>query len=44
MFVRGEENWRIGRGRGVFRTRDDVESELEDEMTEAFLLKSARLG
>ena len=34
---------RIGRGRGVLRMREEVESELEDEdMTEAFLLNSAR--
>lgn len=42
---RGEEKVRIGRGRGVFKTREDVELELEDdEMTEAFLLRSARVG
>lgn len=42
----GDENVRIGRGRtGVWMVRSEVELELEDEeMTEAFLLRSARLG
>ena len=42
----GEENVRIGRGRtGVCTVKSEVELELEDdEMTEAFLLRSARLG
>ena len=42
----GEEKVRIGRGRvGVCIVRSEVELELEEEeMTEAFLLRSARLG
>ena len=36
---------RIGRGRGVLRMREEVESELEDEdMTEAFLLRADRVA
>lgn len=35
----------MGRGRGLLRMSEDVESELEEEdMTEAFLLKSASDG
>ena len=42
----GEENVRIGRGRtGVCTVRSEVELELDDdEITEAFRLRSARLG
>ena len=42
----GEEKVRIGRGRtGVCTVKSEVELELEDdEMTEAFLLRSARVG
>lgn len=44
--VRGDENVLRGRGRaGVCSVRSDVELELdEEEMTEAFLLRSARVG
>ena len=42
----GDVNVRIGRGRtGVWMVRSDVELELElEDMTEAFLLKSASVG
>lgn len=45
-FVRGAEKLRSGRGRtGVGRGRSTVELELDEEdMTEAFLLSSARVG
>jgi len=44
--VRGDENVRRGRGRtGVWRVRSEVElEELLEDMTEAFLLRSARVG
>lgn len=41
LFVRGEEKVRIGRGRGV-TCIEGPESELEVDMTEAFLLREAR--
>lgn len=42
---RGDENVRTGRGLGVVTTKELVELELlEEEMTEAFLLKSASDG
>jgi hypothetical protein len=42
LFDLGDEKVRIGRGRGVFKSK---ESELEDvEITEAFLLRSANVG
>ena len=42
---RGDENARTGRERGVWRTTEPVELELEEEeMTEAFLLRSERDG
>ena len=41
----GEENVRTGRGLGVLMTKELVELELLDEdMTEAFRLKSAKVG
>ena len=44
--VRGDENVRNGRGRaGVCTVKSEVELELDDEeMTEAFLLRSASVG
>lgn len=44
LLERGEEKVRMGRGRGVFRRREEAEPELEEEMTEAFLERSARDG
>lgn len=44
--ARGDEKVRRGRGReGVWRVRSEVELELEElDMTEAFLLRSAKVG
>lgn len=44
--MRGEEKVLAGRGRtGVCTVKSEIElEEDEEEMTEAFLLKSARLG
>jgi hypothetical protein len=42
---RGEENVRVGRGRGVLKIVVALVSESEeDDITDAFLLKSARVG
>jgi len=42
---RGDEKVRTGRGRDDFRARDEAELEPDDdEMTDAFLLRSAREG
>lgn len=40
----GDENARLGRGRGVSTTKEFAELELDDEMTDAFLLRSERVG
>ena len=39
----GEENVRAGRGRGVLTTNELEEPELDEEMTEAFLLSAERV-
>lgn len=41
---RGEEKVRAGRGRGDFDNSDGMSVSEDDDMTDAFLLRSTRVG